>query len=121
MGACTGLFWVNGFDQVQKRQGVRGIFLDFLKRQGLWTPGNYYCAKNSTTPSTAISKEQFAKLAENNQAEIWLGVLDGGRWRIYRLDKCRIRNGFADKKKKNLDDSRLNVDENLGEEVHYEL
>ncbi len=115
MESYIGLFWVSDFDLIQKKQGVRGLFLDYLKQRGLWKQENYYCAKNNGTPSTAISKEQFERLKQ--EAEIYLGVWDGKQWEIYRLDKKRIREGFDNKEQNGRDDSRLNVDEKMGEKV----
>lgn len=121
METCTGAFWVCRFDLIQKKQGVRGLFLDYLKRQGLWKQENYYCAikKKSTlsNANTAISKEKFDGLKEG--ADIYLGVWDGDKWKIYRLDKDRIRKGFADKEENGWDNSRLNVDEKMGESYEF--
>lgn len=115
MESCTGIFWVNEFHLIQARQGVHGAFLDYLREHGLWRPGNYYCAKNAGTPSTAIRRKVFEDL--DDSAEIWLGVLKEGQWTIYRLNREKIRKGFEKKEQKQKDGDRLNVNEDMGEKI----
>lgn len=115
MNDPAGIFWVSKFDAVRQRAGVHSLFVKEMQRRGCWSERDYYCAKNSTTPSTAITRNRFEATLQS-KGNIYLGVYNPNHtpaWNVYLLDPTKLAEGFKKKERENKDPSRLNVDESM--------